>query len=83
MPTINFELDPSLFGALRLAPDEFAREMRIAAAVQWYSEGKVSQEKASELAGLSRMEFLEELRLRKVSACQASLEELREEIHGQ
>ncbi len=82
MPTIQFELDPSLFGSLRLAPDEFAREMRIAAAVQWYSEGKVSQEKASELAGLSRMEFLEELRNRKVSACQASLEELREEIHG-
>ena len=82
MPTIHFELDPSLFGSLRLSPDEFAREMRIAAAVQWYSEGRVSQEKASELAGLSRMEFLEELRNRKVSACQASLEELREEIHG-
>lgn len=82
MPTIHFDLDPSLFGALRLAPDEFVREMRIAAAVQWYSEGKVSQEKASELAGLSRMEFLEELRQRKVPACQASLEELKEEIHG-
>ncbi len=82
MPTIHFELDPSLFGSLRLSPDEFAREMRIAAAVQWYSEGKVSQEKASELAGLSRIEFLEELRNRNVSACQASLEELREEIHG-
>jgi len=60
----------TLPGALRLAPDEFAREMRIAAAVQWYSQGKVSQEKASELADLSRMEFLEELRQRKVSACQ-------------
>jgi len=82
MPIINFDLDPSLFGALRLFPDEFAREMRIAAAVQWYAQGKVSQEKASELADLTRMEFLEELRQRKVPACQENLEELKEEIHG-
>ena len=32
--TITFDFDASAFGALRLAPTEFAREMRIAAAVQ-------------------------------------------------
>jgi len=50
MATISFEFDPSTFSALRLAPIEFAREMRIAAAVQWYAQGIVSQGKAAELA---------------------------------
>lgn len=82
MTTISFEVDAALLGALRLAPQEFAREMRIAAAVQWYAQGIVSQGKAAELAALTRMEFLEELHRRKVPACQATLEELQEEIYA-
>lgn len=82
MTTISFEFDASAFGALRLAPNEFAREMRIAAAVQWYAQGVVSQGKAAELAGLTRADFLVELHRRKVSACQVSPEELADEIHG-
>lgn len=82
MATITFELEPSAFSALRLAPIEFAREMRIAAAVQWYSQGIVSQGKAAELAGLARSELLEELHRRRVSACQVTAEELADEIHG-
>jgi predicted HTH domain antitoxin len=80
--TISFDFDPSAFGALRLAPSEFAREMRIAAAVQWYAQGIVSQGKAAELAQLSRAEFLDELFRRKVPACQVSADELTDEVHG-
>lgn len=80
--TIRFDFDSSAFGALRLAPDEFAREMRIAAAVQWYAQEIVSQGKAAELAGLSRSEFLEELHRRRVPACQVTPGELADEIHG-
>jgi len=39
-----------------LAPIEFAHEMRVAAAVQWYAQGIVSQGKAAELAGPTRSE---------------------------
>jgi len=80
--TISFDFDASAFSALRLAPSEFAREMRIAAAVQWYAQGIVSQGKAAELAQLTRAEFLDELFRRKVPACQASADELADEIHG-
>lgn len=80
MATITYDLPSSAFAALRLSPDEFAREMRIAASVQWYAQGLVSQEKAAELAGLGRADFLEELYRRKVPACQVTLEELIEEI---
>lgn len=78
--TITFDFDPAIFGALRLASDEFAREMRIAAAVQWYAQGIVSQAKAAEIAGLSRAQFLEELYRRKTPACQVTGDEIREEI---
>ena len=81
--TITFDFDASAFGVLlRLAPREFAREMRIAAADQWYAQGIVSQGKAAELAELTRAEFLEELHRRKVPACQVTADELADEIHG-
>ena len=82
MATISFEFEPSTFSALRLAPMEFAREMRIAAAVQWYAQGIVSQGKAAGLAGLTRSELLEELFRRRVPACQVTADELVDEIHG-
>jgi len=80
--TISLDFDASAFGALRLAPAEFAREMRLAAAVQWYAQGIVSQGKAAELADLTRGEFLDELHRRRIPACQVTPEELAEEIHG-
>ncbi len=36
--TISFNFDTSVFDALWSAPREFAREMRIAATVQWYAQ---------------------------------------------
>jgi predicted HTH domain antitoxin len=80
MATITHDMPSGSFSALRLSPDELAREMRIAACVQWYSEGRVSQAKAAEIAGLDRFAFLEELFQRRVPACQVSEEELFEEI---
>ena len=80
MATITYELPPGTFSALRLSPKEFAQEMRVAACVQWYAQGAISQGKAAEIAGLSRAEFLEELFRRKVPACQVTYEELIEEL---
>ncbi|MEM7587485.1 MAG: UPF0175 family protein [Acidobacteriota bacterium] len=80
MATITYDMPPGTFSALRLSPKEFAREMRVAACVQWYAQGAISQGKAAEIAGLSRAEFLEELFRRRVPACQVTYEELIEEI---
>ena len=53
MPEIRFDFPSSFFAALRKSPAEFPVEMRVAASVQWYAEGLLSQGKAAEIAGLS------------------------------
>lgn len=80
MAELIVKLPESVFAALRKDPAEFASEMRIAAAVKWYELGMVSQEKAAEIAGLSRAEFINALNRLHVSPLQYSPDELREEL---
>lgn len=80
MTQLAMDLPEDVFSALRLAPSEFATEMRIAAAVQWYGERRVSQGKAAEIAGISRVAFVDELRRRHVSAIQIDAAELDAEL---
>jgi predicted nucleic acid-binding protein len=47
---VTLQFPEGVFSALRRSPDEFARELRLAAAIHWYGRGEVSQEKAC-LAG--------------------------------
>jgi hypothetical protein len=61
MPTVTMDLPEDVFSALRRSPEESARDMRLAAAMLWYSRGMVSQEKGAEIAGLNRAEFLRAL----------------------
>jgi len=80
MTQLAMDLPENVFSALRLAPTEFANEMRIAAAVQWYGERRVSQAKAAEIAGISRVAFVDELRRRHVPAIQIDVAELDAEL---
>lgn len=56
--TITMKLPVDIFSILKKTPEEFSKAMRIAAAVKWYEMGVVSQEKAAEIAGLCREDFL-------------------------
>lgn len=58
MLEITMKLDQDVLSALRRSPDEFANEMRLAAAIHWYQRGEISQEKAAQVAGLDRTDFL-------------------------
>jgi predicted HTH domain antitoxin len=58
MAAVTVEVPESVLAALRSNPEEFANEMRLAAAATWYEQGKVSQEVAARIAGLDRTDFL-------------------------
>lgn len=83
MTSIEVVLPEDVVQALRKSPQEVARDVRVAAAAEWYAEGLVSQGKAAELAGLSRPEFLDELAKRRIPVIQMTVEELRAELAGE
>ncbi|MFO1433868.1 MAG: UPF0175 family protein [Candidatus Competibacteraceae bacterium] len=80
MLQLILQLPESAFSALQKDPEEFAQEMRLAAAVKWYEQGRVSQEKAAEIAGLSRVAFIMALSRFQVSPFQYTATELHEEL---
>ena len=78
MTRVQVEFNSDIFATLRRSPEEVAREMRLAAAIIWYAQGRVSQSRAAELAEVSRAELLDALSASGVSACQETLEDLDE-----
>ncbi len=80
---IVIDFPDELFSALRSKPEDFVKEMRIAAAVKWYEIGKISQSKAAEIAGISRHDFLGELYKFGVSPFQITPEELKSEYSSE
>ena len=80
MQTVTMELPEDVFSTLRRSPDEFAQEMRIAAAIHWYSRGEISQEKAAQIAGLDRTDFLMTLAERHVDVFHVDMKSLEEEL---
>jgi predicted HTH domain antitoxin len=80
MQTVTMELPEDVFSALRRSPDEFAREMRLAAAMFWYSRGMISQEKAAEIAGLNRAEFLKSLARNEMDVFTVDFDDLDREL---
>ena len=77
---VPVELPENSLAILETSPEELARELRFAAVVKWYEMGKLSQSKASEIAGISREEFLGVLRRFRVSPFQSTRDELEEEL---
>ncbi len=82
MVQVAFEVPEGALAALRQDPTRFSNELRLVAAVKWYELRAVSQERAAEIAGLSRAEFLRALARFSVSPFQATAEELVEEASG-
>lgn len=79
MATVSLELPEEVFSALRRSPEEFVREMRLAAAIHWYTRGEISQEKAAQIAGLDRTDFLLALARERVDAFVVNFEDLKRE----
>ena len=77
---VTIELPEDVLPILRTSPNDFVDEMRLAAAVKWYEQGRVSQGKGAELAGLSRQQFIDALARYGVSPIQITPEQLEREL---
>lgn len=58
MTSLTFEMPDEILAVLREEPSRFGEELRLAAAMNWYRRGTVSQEVAAQVAGLDRTDFL-------------------------
>lgn len=61
-------------------PDEFEREMQFLMAAKLYELGRITSGRAAELAGVSRVDFLEQLGSYRISVWNYGAEELEREI---
>lgn len=73
---IELDLPDSTLSALRQAPEELSACLRLMAAAKLYEMGDLSQERAAELSGRSRQEFLLALSRMGVSPFQGVDEDL-------
>lgn len=73
---LQIKMDEEVFLGMNKSVEELADEMRLAAAVKWYELGKISQGRAAQLAGLSRLEFISALGRFGVSPFQETEEEI-------
>ena len=73
-----FEVPDEALQALGLTPEQFACELRLAAAALWYDRGMISQEIGSHIAGLNRWEFLLGISRLEVSPFQETVEEMQQ-----
>jgi predicted HTH domain antitoxin len=82
MVSLTIDLPEEVFSALRVDPARCATELRFAAAVQWYHQGVISGSKAADIAGMTRLEFLDELARRRLDTVKVDFDELAAELAG-
>jgi predicted HTH domain antitoxin len=68
---------------LRLRPEQLPQELREAAVLRWFEEGRLSQGQAAALLGISRGELFDLLSAHRVSPVQMTTADLDDDFrHG-
>ncbi len=80
MTTISFDVPEDTLLAMSRSPAEFAKAVRLAAAIYWYHRGEISQERAARIAGLDRTDFLLTLANAGIDTVVIDLDDLKREL---
>lgn len=80
MRTLEIPYPADMPEALGESPEEFERQIKFLVAAKMYELGRISSGRAAELAGISRVAFLDELGRYRISVFNYSLSELEKEI---
>ncbi|MDW8326685.1 MAG: UPF0175 family protein [Anaerolineales bacterium] len=82
MSHLTLDVPPGFEQAIRLTPEEFGMQVRLMAALKMFELGKLSSGKAAQLAGMSRVEFLETCGRYRVSVFNYTPEEIETELRS-
>jgi predicted HTH domain antitoxin len=80
MKTITIEVPEEMTSLGGGTDEQLGEAMRFATAILWFQQGRISQGKAAEIAGMNRVLFLKALHEAGVEAIQVTEEELRREM---
>ena len=80
MATIHFEVPDEAMEATRATPAEFARAVRLAAAMFWYGRSDVTLGTAAAIAGLSQAQLMHELKSAGQNTVAVDLDDLDREL---
>ncbi|RKH75114.1 UPF0175 family protein [Corallococcus praedator] len=82
MTTIQITIPEEVLISLKATPDNLSRELCLLAALKLFELGRLSSGRAAQLAGLSRVEFLNSLGRYQVSPFALSAEELAQDVQN-
>lgn len=80
MTTLTLQIPDDLVTTPGVSPEAIVDELRLVAAIHWYHQGEISQERAAQIAGMDRTDFLDALARARVDAFHVDPDELREEL---